>query len=183
MLTMRDIIGQQELHPDLDIEWELIKNALESALESCCRMREQEGSSLKQELVERLEKFTQIVKKIEEKVPLIVQQRQLELKVKLDKLLDGMNIDPMRLAQEIAIIADKSDVTEEVVRLRSHIDQFANFLNSSEPVGRRLDFLLQEFLREVNTLGSKINNFEIAHLTVEMKNEVEKLREQVQNIE
>ncbi len=183
MLTMRDIIGQQELHPDLDAEWELIEKALSSALEVCCQMREQEGETLRHELIDRLNKFAQVVEMIAEKVPEIVQQRQLDLKVKLDKLAAGVDIDPMRLAQEVTILADKSDVTEEIVRLRSHIDQFAKFMSSSEPVGRRLDFLLQEFLREVNTLASKITNFEIAHCTVEMKNEVEKLREQVQNIE
>jgi uncharacterized protein (TIGR00255 family) len=89
----------------------------------------------------------------------------------------------MRLAQETAIMADKADVTEEVVRLASHIVQFQGFMESNEPVGRRLDFLLQEFLREVNTLASKISSSTVAHLGVEMKNEIEKLREQVQNIE
>ena len=105
------------------------------------------------------------------------------LKTRLAKLQDGVDVDPMRLAQETAILADKSDVTEELVRLRSHMAQFANFMESSEPVGRRLDFLMQEFLREVNTIASKISNAEIAHMTVELKNEIEKLREQVQNIE
>ncbi len=183
MLTLRDVITLQEQAPDLDAEWPLVRAAVTGALDGCDRMREQEGERLKEELLGRLDTFAAIVDTIEEKIPVVLAQRQQELRNRVEKLLDGMDIDPMRLAQEAAIMADKSDVTEEVVRLRSHISQFRAFLDSDEPVGRRLDFLLQEFLREVNTLASKISNGDIAHLGVEMKNEIEKLREQVQNIE
>jgi len=183
MLTLRDVITLQEQAPDLEGEWRLIGEAVAAALAECDRMREQEGMRLKEELLGRLASFAAIVDTIEEKIPRVLAQRQQELRNRVEKLLDGMDIDPMRLAQEAAIMADKSDVTEEVVRLRSHISQFRAFLDSDEPVGRRLDFLLQEFLREVNTLASKISNGDIAHLGVEMKNEIEKLREQVQNIE
>ncbi|MCI5138229.1 MAG: DUF1732 domain-containing protein, partial [Candidatus Electrothrix sp. AR1] len=137
----------------------------------------------KEELLQRLNNFAALVEKIEGMVPEVLEQRQQELKNRITKLLEGVDIDPVRLAQEAAIMADKADVTEEVVRLASHIDQFRAFMESDESVGRRLDFLLQEFLREVNTLASKISNSAIAHLGVEMKNEIEKLREQVQNIE
>ncbi|MCI5128135.1 MAG: DUF1732 domain-containing protein, partial [Candidatus Electrothrix sp. AUS3] len=142
-----------------------------------------EGSSLKKELLQRLDNFAALVGKIENMIQEILGQRQQELRNRIAKLLEGMDIDPMRLAQETAIMADKADVTEEVVRLASHIGQFQGFMESNEPVGRRLDFLLQEFLREVNTLASKISSSTVAHLGVEMKNEIEKLREQVQNIE
>lgn len=183
MLTLGEVIGRQEQHPDLDTEWELISTAVRLALDECDRMREQEGQAMKSDLLERLEHFAGIVRNIEDKVPEILKQRQDDLKTRVGKLLEGMAIDPLRLAQETALMTDKSDVTEEVVRLGSHIAQFKAFLESDEPVGRRLDFLLQEFLREVNTLASKINNAGVAHLGVEMKNEIEKLREQVQNIE
>jgi len=183
MIDQRDIISLQEQSPDLDQEWPLVEQAILSALAECRDMREQEGQALKQDLLDRLDHFAAIVKDIEVGIPQVLQQRQEELKNRVMKMLDGMDIDPMRLAQETAIMADKADVTEEVVRLASHISQFRSFLNSDEPVGRRLDFLLQEFLREVNTLASKISNAAIAHLGVEMKNEIEKLREQVQNIE
>jgi uncharacterized protein (TIGR00255 family) len=183
ILGMRDIIGQQEQIPDVDSEWILISGALTEALDACNRMRDQEGQALKQELLDRLSNFALKVGEIEEMAPQLQEQRQHELKNRISRLLEGVDLDPVRLAQEVAIIADKSDITEELVRLRSHIAQFRDFLDSTEPVGRRLDFLLQEFLREVNTLASKINNGSIAHLAVEMKNEVEKLREQVQNIE
>ncbi|MCI5166739.1 MAG: YicC family protein, partial [Candidatus Electrothrix sp. GM3_4] len=183
LLTLRNIIAVQELNPDVEEEWPLLEEALLTALTDCACMREREGSSLKEELLQRLDKFTAIVREIEGMIPEVLAQRQQELKARIAKLLEGVDIDPVRLAQETAIMADKSDVTEEVVRLASHIDQFSGFMESDESVGRRLDFLLQEFLREVNTLASKISNSAIAHLGVEMKNEIEKLREQVQNIE
>ncbi|RUM35372.1 MAG: YicC family protein [Desulfobulbus sp.] len=183
LLQQREIISMQEQSPDLDKEWPLVEQAVISALDECAAMREQEGLSLKKDLGERLDTFAAIVADIEKNIPEVVKLRQQELEKRVNKLLDGMDIDPLRLAQETAVMADKADVTEEVVRLVSHISQFRDFLHSDEPVGRRLDFLLQEFLREVNTLSSKISNAAIAHLGVEMKNEIEKLREQVQNIE
>ncbi len=185
MLTLRDLVSQQEqdLDLDLDREWHEISAALDRAFEECRRMREQEGRLLKEDLAKRLAGFAATVGAIEQQLPEILQQRQGELKSRITRLLDGVDLDPMRLAQETAIIADKCDVTEELVRLRSHISQFTGFLDSDEPVGRRLDFLLQEFLREVNTLASKISNAGVAYLNVEMKNEIEKLREQVQNLE
>ncbi|MCF6188304.1 MAG: YicC family protein [Desulfobulbaceae bacterium] len=183
MLTLRDVIRQQEEGVDLDAEWKTLSQAVTAALDECDRMREQEGQSLKNDLGGRLQSFTRIVRTIEEQVPELLELRQQELKVRIEKLLDGLDMDPVRFAQEAAYMADKADVTEEIVRLHSHIDQFDRFLAGDEPVGRRLDFLLQEFLREVNTLASKISNGSIAHLGVEMKNEIEKLREQVQNIE
>lgn len=183
MLTLRDVVLQEEEGLDLDGEWEILADAVTAALDECDNMREQEGQTLKDDLSNRLQSFGAIVKEIEKNIPEVLQQRQQELKERIEKLLGGLDIDAGRLAQETAYMADKADVTEEVVRLHSHIVQFTHFLGSDEPVGRRLDFLLQEFLREVNTLASKINNGSIAHLGVEMKNEIEKLREQVQNIE
>jgi uncharacterized protein (TIGR00255 family) len=183
MLTLRDVITQEEQGPDMDKEGLLIGNALDGALRECDLMREREGLALKSDLLERLELFTDLLRRIQERLPELLLQRQSDLRGRVAKLLDGLDLDPIRLAQEAAIIADRSDITEEVVRLGSHIAQFQVFLSLDEPVGRRLDFLLQEFLREVNTLSSKIAHADIAHLGVEMKNEIEKLREQVQNIE
>ena len=183
MLTLRDVITLEEPRPDMEAEWGLIRTALTSALRECDRMREEEGRAMQAELLDRLGKFEAIVARITDRLPELLALRQAELRQRVGRLLDGVDLDPVRLAQETAILADKSDVTEEVIRLGSHIAQFRAFLASDEPVGRRLDFLLQEFLREVNTLSSKIANADIAHLGVEMKNEIEKLREQVQNIE
>ncbi|MCL2458136.1 MAG: YicC family protein [Desulfobulbus sp.] len=183
MLTLRDVISLEEQRPDMDAEWLLLAAALETALKDCDLMREKEGQALRQDLLERLAKFEAIVRQIDRAIPELQQQRQNELKARIGKLLEGIDLDPIRLSQEMAIMADKSDITEEITRIDSHMVQFRAFLASDEPVGRRLDFLLQEFLREVNTLSSKIANAAIAHLGVEMKNEIEKLREQVQNIE
>ena len=183
MLTFRDVVTLEEQRPDMDNEWLLISQALAAALIDCDIMREKEGQSLQADLLNRLDKFAGIVEQIENQIPEVQSLRQAELRGRVGKLLDGLDLDPIRLAQETAIMADKSDVTEEITRLGSHIAQFRAFLVSDEPVGRRLDFLLQEFLREVNTLSSKIASASIAHLGVEMKNEIEKLREQVQNIE
>jgi len=183
MLTFRDVVSLEEQRPDMDAEWPLISRALIAALKDCDVMREKEGQALQTDLLTRMAKFESIVGQIENLLPELQQQRQHDLRLRVHKLLDGLDIDPIRLAQETAIMADKSDVTEEITRLGSHMAQFRSFLLSDEPVGRRLDFLMQEFLREVNTLSSKIANARIAHLGVEMKNEIEKLREQVQNIE
>lgn len=183
LLAQRGVVVQQDQYPDMEAEWPLIERAMLAALADCAQMREQEGQALKVELNSRLEHFSQLVQEIEGSIPQIVVQRHEELKERIAKLLADMELDPTRLAQEAAIMADKADVTEETVRLKSHVSQFRNFLDSDEPVGRRLDFLLQEFLREVNTLASKIANAAVARLGVEMKNEIEKMREQVQNIE
>ena len=183
MLTLRDVIRLEEPQPNMEVEWQLISQALVAALTDCDLMRERAGLALKTELLDRLDRFEVIVRQIEDRLPELLQQRQAELRQRVGKLLESVDLDPMRLAQETAILADKCDVTEEITRLGSHIAQFRAFMEGDEPVGRRLDFLLQEFLREVNTLSSKIANADIAHLGVEMKNEIEKLREQVQNIE
>jgi uncharacterized protein (TIGR00255 family) len=179
----KEIIIAHEEEEDLEAVWPQVSEALTQALTMAQGMREQEGEALKNELSQRLQEFATTVETIAQDVPGIVQRRTEKLKERLAVLLQGVDLDPLRLAQEVAIMADKGDVTEEVVRLRSHISQFSGFLAADEPVGRRLDFLLQEFLREINTLASKISDASTAHLTVELKTEVEKLREQIQNIE
>ena len=183
MLTLRDLVSVEEETPDLEAEWRLAAEALDRALADCDAMRLREGEALKTVLSQLLAGFAAMVERIAAQVPDILRQRQAELKERVRKLLAGVDLDPMRIAQECAILADKSDVSEEIARLRSHIAQFAAFLALDEAVGRRLDFLLQEFLREVNPLCSKITNAQAAQLGVEMKNEIEKLREQVQNLE
>jgi len=133
-------------------------------------MRRREGASLKEDLLSRLQFFEKTINEIEAMIPQLVQEKGELLKERLAKLLENVDLDPVRLAQEVAIISDKADVTEEVVRLHSHISQCRKFLDLNEPVGRRLDFLMQEFLREINTMASKISNSHIAHLAIELKN-------------
>ncbi len=183
LTSFPDILVREQRDEDLEQIWPLLEEALDNALESCDGMREQEGRALVADLSNRLEDFTKTVDYIEEGIPLILHQRKKLLQERLDKLLTAVQFDQTRLAQEVALLADKSDVTEEIVRLRSHIDQFGQFLRDGGGVGRKLDFLIQEFLREVNTLAAKITDADVAHLAVELKSELEKMREQVQNIE
>ncbi len=178
-----DVLIREQQNEDLDSVWEVIDPMLAEMLIGCDKMRLQEGECLLNDLRERLESFTLNIKKVEASLPQLIEKRQQNLAERLEKLLGNIQLDPLRLTQEVAIIADKTDVTEELVRLESHIDQFTRFLKDEAAVGRKLDFLIQEFLREVNTLASKINDAEIAHITVELKSELEKMREQVQNIE
>ena len=184
MLAARpDVITEEEHEENLDAIWEEIHAALTQALAACLAMRADEGHILKTDLLKRLQSFASTVEAIALVIPGLLSKREATLKERLAVLLQGVELDPLRLAQEVAIMADRYDVTEELVRLRSHIQQFTAFMELNEPVGRRLDFLLQEFLREVNTLSSKINDTEVTHKTVDLKNEVEKIREQVQNLE
>ncbi len=183
LASLPDVITQEEKEENLDTLWLEIEPILEEALSHCEEMRLQEGAALTADLRMRLQHFAAMLDTIEEKVPELVRQRQRAMQERVDKLLGSDVIDPDRLAQEIVLIADKTDVTEEIVRLRSHITQFSRFLEADGAIGRKLDFLVQEFLREVNTIASKINDADVAHSTVELKSELEKMREQVQNIE
>ncbi|MDZ7642224.1 MAG: YicC/YloC family endoribonuclease [Desulfurivibrio sp.] len=166
-----------------EAEWPLLSEALHHALADTLEMRCREGEATGRELRERLAGIRTNVQRLTAAAPELVSRRQQRLRQRLQELLQEVEPDPWRLAQEAAILADKSDVSEELARLDSHFAQFTAYLAGDEPSGRRLDFLLQEFFREINTIASKINDSEVAHLSVELKNEVEKLREQVQNLE
>lgn len=183
LASLPDVITEDKMDENLDEVWCEIREAVVGALAACERMRSDEGQILKTDLLARLMVFESTVEFIAHAIPGLVTRREDQLKERLAALLQGVELDPIRLAQEVAIMADRYDVTEELVRLRSHIQQFRAFMELGEPVGRRLDFLLQEFLREINTMASKINDTEVTHKTVELKNEVEKIREQVQNLE
>jgi uncharacterized protein (TIGR00255 family) len=183
LVSLPDVITREQQVEDLDQVWPRLEPLIDDALEQCLVMRSAEAEALVRDLSERLELFTRVLDEIEQNIGPILQQRQEAMQERLERLLATIELDPVRLAQEVAVLADKSDVTEELVRLRSHIDQFRGLLESTEPVGRKLDFLIQEFLREVNTIASKISDAETAHKTVTLKSELEKMREQVQNIE
>lgn len=177
------IIATAEEAEDLaEVEAE-INAALRQALDSCLVMRQDEGQALATELLTRLTEFEAVVDSIAAGLPALLARREQTLKERLAGLLAGIELDPARLAQEVAILADKADITEELVRLQSHIRQFRNFMAESKPVGRRLDFIMQEFLREINTMAAKIDDTATIHKTVELKHEAEKLREQIQNLE
>lgn len=178
-----DVLIREQKDEDLAVVSEMVEKVVNIALESCDTMRAQEGAILAADLIARLTFFEKTVESIEKSIPELLEQRQKNLLERLEKLLANVQLDPARLAQEVAVMADKTDVTEEIVRLRCHIGQFRLFLAEGSGIGRKLDFLIQEFLREVNTLASKINDASVTHLTVDLKSELEKMREQVQNIE
>jgi len=178
-----DVIVREQKREDIETVLPFIVEAVTAALDTCNEMRTLEAAALVQDLSERLVAFSAVLDEVEKKIPDLLEKRELGLNDRLEKLLGSVALDPLRLAQEVAVIADKTDVTEELVRLRSHIVQFEGMLQASGAVGRKLDFLIQEFLREVNTMASKINDAEIAHMMVDLKSELEKMREQVQNIE
>jgi uncharacterized protein (TIGR00255 family) len=183
LATYPDVLIREQKDEDLIVVWELVEKVIDAALEGCDTMRAQEGEVLAADLLSRLNFFEKTIASIEKSIPELQEQRLKNLQERLEKLLVNVQLDPARLAQEVAVMADKTDVTEEIVRLRCHIGQFTMFLAEESGIGRKLDFLIQEFLREVNTLASKINDATVAHLTVDLKSELEKMREQVQNIE
>lgn len=168
---------------DEDAVFSDVKVAVDAALERFLTMREAEGEKLKADILSRAQTIIDIVGEIEERSPVTVQEYRERLYNKLSEVLQSTNIDDQRILTEAAIFADKVAVDEETVRLRSHFDQMKKFLDSGEPVGRKLDFIVQEMNREANTIGSKVNDSALAHKVVDIKGEIEKIREQVQNIE
>ena len=161
----------------------LLLLAVQSASTAIDAMRTREGDALAIDLAARRRQVSEWCGKIGGRGPQVVAEYRQKLKARLDQLLDGIEMDEARLIQEIAIMADRSDITEELVRLASHFSQFDETLRLSEPVGRKLDFLMQEMNREVNTIGSKSSDVEITTLVIKIKAEMEKMREQVQNVE
>ncbi|MBR1760075.1 MAG: YicC family protein [Schwartzia sp.] len=162
----------------------VLLGALEQALRQFTTMREVEGENLKADFMERIGKLSGYTEEVAMLGPEIVRQYRERLETTIKEFLNDAEIDEARIIQETAIYSDRVNFTEEMVRLRSHFEQFRSILeNAEEPVGRKLDFLIQEMNREVNTTASKANNVRAAKLAVEMKSEIEKLREQVQNIE
>lgn len=163
--------------------WEQVKQTAESALEKFVEMREVEGVKMHDDIASRLGFIEQMVKSVEERSPKVNDLYREKLYAKLTELLKDRNIDDSRVLTEAAIFSEKTAVDEETVRLHSHIAQFRTLINSSEPVGRKLDFLVQEMNREVNTTGSKCSDLEITKTVVDLKSEIEKIREQIQNVE
>lgn len=160
-----------------------VKVALDEALESFISMREAEGEKLKEDVLSRVDTIMSIVSQIEERSPVTVEEYREKLTKRISDMLEGSNIDEQRILTEAAIFADKVAVDEETVRLRSHFEQMKTFFNSGVPIGRKLDFIVQEMNREANTIGSKVTDSILAHKVVDIKAEIEKIREQIQNIE
>jgi uncharacterized protein (TIGR00255 family) len=163
--------------------WPHLEAALGDALDELIRMRTREGKHLAKDLIKRLKVVRQSIRKIRQLHPAVAKKYRQSLVERLEKAGLDLPVDDERISKEIIIFADKSDVTEELTRLESHFAQFAHHLRRNEPVGRTLDFMIQEIYREFNTLGAKANDADISQLVVTCKAEMEKIREQVQNIE
>jgi uncharacterized protein (TIGR00255 family) len=184
LLGISGVIQPADSHADHDAHWAVIESVVHEALAALDQMRLEEGNFIGKDLTQRLVFIEEQLKGIESAVPGMVAQYRDKLIDRVEALTQGVvEIDPSRLAQEVAIMADRSDISEEIVRARSHISQFRLIMASDEASGRKLNFLLQEFNREFNTMGAKIGQAAQAHIVVAVKSEIEKLREQVQNIE
>lgn len=178
-----DIFTVHKAQEDEDEVWQSVLPVLDSAMESFMNMRKAEGARMKEDVLSRSKTILSIVEQIDEQSPQTVAQYREKLEERLKELLESASVDEQRLLTEAAIFADKTAVAEETVRLRSHFSQLEKFMEAKEPVGRKIDFILQEMNREANTIGSKVQNAPLAHLVVEIKSELEKIREQIQNIE
>ncbi len=178
-----DSLVINEEAPNTEIIKQLVKKSTDAALDTFLKMRETEGRKLYDDIRSRLVSMKKMVAFIEQEAPQTVAAYRERLKQKMTELLESAAYDQQRLITETAIFADKIAVDEETVRLHSHISQFEKLLESKQPIGRKLDFIVQEMNRETNTVGSKSQNSEIAYTVVNMKSEIEKIREQIQNIE
>ena len=181
---MPEVFDLEDTDIDLELIWEPLSRAVAEALNGFTAMRQVEGEGLAADLLHRLHTIMLAKDEIAGYTDSIVIDYQTRLQERIEVLLgDKAILDEARLANEVAFFADRASITEELVRLQSHIDQGREALQSSEPVGRKLDFLVQEMNREINTIGSKANNLSITQHVVQMKSELEKIREQVQNLE
>lgn len=180
---MPEVLNLEIEDDDEILLWQELSECLNNAITSFLLMRENEGEKIKEDLEKRIECVKEKIEKISEISTGLVEEYVVKLEKRVNDLLKTTVVDETRLAQEIVIYSDKCSVEEELTRLRSHISQFLNLLNETNPIGKKLDFLIQEMNRETNTIGSKANSLEITNLVVDIKTEIENIREQVQNIE
>lgn len=178
-----DIFTVRKQEADEEKIWNAVKSVAETAVDKFIEMREAEGNKLKNDVLSRADLILHKVSLIEERSPETVKEYNDKLLARINEFLSDVQVDEQRLLTECAIFADKVAVAEETVRLRSHIDQLRQFLDSDEAVGRKTDFLVQEMNREANTIGSKAQDVTIARCVIDIKAEIEKIREQIQNIE
>lgn len=178
-----EIFKSERIEEDEEALWLSVKSVLDTAIEAFVAMRAREGERIEKDLCGRIEYMRSLAEEVDLRSPETVNEYRDRLYEKIKEIIDGHEIDEGRILTEVAIYADKVAVNEETVRLRSHFDEFDTIIGSGEPAGRRLDFLIQEINREVNTIGSKASDIEIAKTVVALKGEIEKLREQIQNIE
>lgn len=180
---LKDVITVIEENCEVEELWPDLKVMIEQAMLSFDNMKKNEGRAIEKDFLDRLEKIAKYINEIRERSKETVKDYAKKLKQSIKDLIKNIEINNDRLFQEVAFMAEKSDITEELVRMESHLKQFKDFMKQDNAVGRKLDFLLQELHREINTIGSKASDSTISHYVVEVKAELEKLREQIQNIE
>jgi uncharacterized protein (TIGR00255 family) len=178
-----DILKLDTEEKDLDFLWSIMYSAIEQAVESLVEMRGCEGERLRKDMVEKLDSINATIDEIKVRTPDLVEVYKNKLYDKIKEMTKDIQLDENRLLTEVAIFADKSSIDEEIVRLKSHIEEFKKTLNVPGTIGKKLDFIVQEMNREVNTIGSKSSDLGVVNNVIAMKTEIEKIREQVQNIE
>lgn len=183
LIRLPDVFIVQKTPDDEDEIWNDVSTVANEALERFVKMRETEGEKMRNDVLSKADFIVEMVGRVEELSPQTVESYRERLYKKLSEVLEGKDIDQQRILTEAAIFAEKIAVDEETVRLRSHISQLRELVNSDETIGRKLDFIVQEMNREVNTIGSKAQDLNITKIVVDMKAELEKIREQIQNIE
>jgi uncharacterized protein (TIGR00255 family) len=181
--AVREIVPFLEMKEDTEPYWEQIASVMEEALGALEDSRRREGEALEADLREKLQEARRLMAEIKEKAPLVVSAYRERLRERVRALLEGSDFDERRFQQEVAYFAERSDVSEEVIRMESHLRQFESKLAEEGPAGRGLDFILQEMNREVNTIGAKATDVDISQRVIALKGELERMREQVQNIE
>jgi uncharacterized protein (TIGR00255 family) len=179
----RDIIVPAEDEADVEVYWEEIRQIVEHSLDALKAMRQQEGQGLAIDLRNRCESIRDLLEEVKTRAPLVLTEYRERLDRRLRSLTQGMDLDPSRLDQEVVLFAERSDIAEETVRIASHLGQLEEMMDASEPVGRKLEFLVQEIHREANTISSKASDGSISQTVVEIKGELERIREQIQNVE
>lgn len=183
LLELREVVRVEENEHNVEAVWPAIQEALDSALASLERMRISEGEALGRDILQRIQLIEAALEQIKSRLPALLIEYRQKLEARISRLFGDVEIDPTRLAQEVVFYTERSDVTEEMIRLHTHLTEFKKLLLANEPVGRKLDFLLQEMNREINTTSSKIADGDVATLVVDIKSELERIREQAQNIE
>jgi uncharacterized protein (TIGR00255 family) len=183
LLHFREILRVEEDEEDLEDLWEVLLPVLKDTLDALSAMRTEEGQALQADISARIAAMRKMAGEIAGRLPQVQQEHNTALQERIQNLLNDVPVDPQRLAQEVAYLADRSDVTEEVTRIESHLRQLEGLLGAGEPVGRKIDFVIQEMNREINTVSSKVSDLDVARLVIELKHEQEKIREQAQNIE
>jgi uncharacterized protein (TIGR00255 family) len=181
--TFPDVIVAKQRELDEEELWKQLLDALVNAMDILVQMRRQEGGNHKKDILDKLQKMNDRVLDIEKRAGFIVEEYREKLEKRIEELSRGIDLDRDRIYQEVIIFADKSNIDEEIVRLKSHISQMHNILDEGGTIGRKLDFLVQEMHREINTIGSKANDLHISKSVIDIKAQLEKMREQIQNIE